>query len=627
MPGLAGFVSGNIDDKQLLERMANSIKHKPWQQIEEYSELPFNVARVHLGIFNPEPQPVFNEDKTLGIFMYGKIYGYEQQRKELETRHKFVSSSDAEFCLHAYEEYGKKFVKRLNLNGAFILIICDLRRKELVIINDRYGSRPLHYININHRLLFASEAKAILQDGALKKELNDEAVADYFSFGEIYGNKTFFKGIEVLPPASIFIYDGQSISIERYWDFNYEPDYRVSEDEWADQVVKAFREAVKIQTKDNLRYGIALSGGLDSRSVLGAIDKERREGLITFTFGLPGCDEAKIAEVISRIAGAKHIFIPISPNEVLSPYPEQVVYLTEGMFPIHTSHQLFAFEKMKPYIDVFLNGAMIGELLGSSQLTIPLQKQVFRAKNDAELVEILNKRRRIFSDNALAELLAADYYHRIKEIPLQSVKSSLPQGAGHPANKYDYVITQNYIRRSMFMAGCYIAQNMVENVMSVYHNGIIDAILKIPPELRANYHIRRRFLKKLAPDLARAPYNYTMIRADAPLILWKPALIYSQYAKQVLERLIWRVSREKIYLANKRDYAPVYEWLRVNQNWRKFARDTLLANDTCLKDFCQQEYIQTLIAEHETGKANHFHKINVLLTLELFLRMFFAGHF
>lgn len=626
MPGLAGFVSGNIDDKQLLPRMANSIKHKPWQQIDKYSELPFNVARVHLGIFNPEPQPIFNEDKTLGIFMYGKIYGYEQQRKELETKHRFVFNNDAEFCLHAYEEYGKGFVKRLNLNGTFILIICDLRRKELVIINDRYGSRPLHYASINHRLLFASEAKAILQDGALKKELNDETVADYLAFGEIYGNKTFFKGIEVLPPASIFIYDGQSISIERYWDFNYEPDYRVSEDEWADQVVKAFREAVEIQMKDNLRYGIALSGGLDSRSVLGAIDKERREGVVTFTFGLPGCDEAKIAEVISRKAGAKHIFIPISPNEVLSPYPEQVVYLTEGMFPIHISHQLFAFEKMKPYIDVFLNGVMIGELLGSSQLTIPLQKQVFRAKNDAELVEILNKRRRSFSDNALAELLAADYYHRIKEIPLQSVKNSLPQGAGHPANKYDYVIAQNYIRRSMFMAGCYIAQNMMENVMSVYHNGIIDVILKIPPELRVSYHIRRRFLKKLAPDLARAPYNYTMIRADAPLILWKPALIYAQYAKQMLERLIWRVSRERIYLANKRDYAPVYEWLRVNQNWRKFARDTLLSNDACLKDFCRQEYVQTLIEEHETGRANHFQQINVLMTFELVLRRFFAGH-
>ncbi|GAI14570.1 unnamed protein product, partial [marine sediment metagenome] len=64
--------------------MADSIRHKPWQKVDKYTEPPFNIARVDLGIFNPEPQPIFNEDKTLCLFMYGKIYGYEQEMKELK---------------------------------------------------------------------------------------------------------------------------------------------------------------------------------------------------------------------------------------------------------------------------------------------------------------------------------------------------------------------------------------------------------------------------------------------------------------------------------------------------------------------------------------------------------------
>ena len=74
-------------------------------------------------------------------------------------------------------------------------------------MNDRYGPRPHYYAVNNGKLLFAPEVKAILQDKTFKNELNDETVADFFAFGEILGDKTFFKGIEVLPPAPIFTYN------------------------------------------------------------------------------------------------------------------------------------------------------------------------------------------------------------------------------------------------------------------------------------------------------------------------------------------------------------------------------------------------------------------------------------
>ena len=617
MPGIVGFVSNNSTEEELLDRMTDSIKHKEWQQIDKYMKSPFNIARVHLGIFNPEPQPIFNEDKTLCIFMYGKIYGYEEEMKELKDKHKFIFGNDPEFCLYAYEEYGTEFTKKLN--GSFNIVICDFKKNEIVIINDRYGLRPFYYTINNGKLLFASEIKAILQDETFKKELNDETIADFFAFGEIFGNKTFFKGIEVMPPASIFTYDGKNISIEQYWDINYEPDYNKSEDEFVDELVKSFKKAVEIRMKDNLRYGVTLSGGLDSRVVLGAIDKERRKDIVTITFGTPGCDEANIAEVVSKVANTKHIFIPIDPDEVLTPYPEKVVYFTEGVFPIHISHQVYAAEKFRPYVDVLLIG-LAGELLHGGYI----KKQLFQVKNDAELLGILN-RRRVFSDSIMSKLFTDDYHDKIKDMPFRSVKSSLNETAGNPANKYDYFMLRNRQRRFLFCGGNAITRHTAaENIPPIYDNNFFDIILKIPPELRFQHRIYRKFLKKLAPELARIPYEATMVRADAPLILWRVASLHLS-VKEGLRNIIWKISGGRIYLANKRDYAPVGEWLRVNQNWREFARDTLLSENTCLKDFCRQDFIRTLIEEHESGKVNHFMKINYLISFELFLRMFIAG--
>jgi len=206
MPGLVGIVWNERVDEPLLDKMANSMKHEEWHRVDKYSDSFFSAARVSLGIFNPEAQPIFNEDRTICIFMYGKIYDYEREANELRGRgHQFTVGNDADFCLHSYEEYGRDFVS--SLNGSFVLVIYDLKRRQVIIANDRYGFRPLYYATSGGKLLFASEVKAILEDRAFNKELNDETIADFFAFGEILGDKTFFSGVETLPAASVLDYD------------------------------------------------------------------------------------------------------------------------------------------------------------------------------------------------------------------------------------------------------------------------------------------------------------------------------------------------------------------------------------------------------------------------------------
>jgi asparagine synthase (glutamine-hydrolysing) len=143
MPGIAGYTFFESLERKgkLLDVMLERLKHKQWQKIEKYYSSFTHVGRVHLGIFNPEPQPVFNETHDLFAFMDGKIYDSNSHINQLKRKgHHFALENDPEFCLHAYEQYGKDFVQRLN--GSFLLVIGDIKNRQVLILNDRFGTRP-----------------------------------------------------------------------------------------------------------------------------------------------------------------------------------------------------------------------------------------------------------------------------------------------------------------------------------------------------------------------------------------------------------------------------------------------------------------------------------------------------
>jgi len=616
MPGLIGIVSKNGVDKQLLDQMTNSIKHEEFYRVEKYIESYFGIARVHLGTFNLEPQPIFNEGRSLCIFMDGKIYDYKEEINRLKEKgYKFSFKNDPEFCLHSYEEYGIDFVK--NLNGSFVFVICNLKENKIIIANDRYGLRPLYYTMNNGKLMFASEIKAILEDKTFKKELNDRTVADFFAFGEVLGNKTFFKSIEVLPPASIFVYDGQNLSINQYWDFNYEPDYSKSEDEFVDELIKTFKRAVEIRMKDDLRYGISLSGGLDSRVVVGAIDKEKRRNVLLFSYGPLDCDEVKIAKKVSDVAGTKFQAIRITP-EIIIDNAKRCIYLSDGLDYVGVSYIPPIHRIISNDIDVVFTGFMLDTGLSSMYLT----KEIVNAKSDKELFNILSKKLRLFSDKELGKLFVDEYYNRMKEYPSSSFKEAFDKvRERYPGNKSNLFGFRNHARRKTLM-GHILMRFAVEDLNPAFDNEFVNIIRTIPPELRLHYHIYRKFLKKLSPELARIPYNKTMVRVDAPLILWRVGVIYQQ-GKEKLKKSISKILKGKISLLNKRSYVNFDEWLRTNKKWKNYFRELLLSNETIsTKKYFNQDYIKKLFQEHGDGNQSNSLKILYIASFELFLKLF-----
>ena len=624
MPGICGIVQRDFGQPQLIESMANSIKHEDWHLTDLWVSSFCGMARVHLGIFNPEPQPIFNEDKSLCIFMDGKIYDYEKERKELQRQgYKFSVDNDPEFCLHLYEQLGKNFVKQLN--GTFIIAIIDLKQQKLVIMNDRYGLRPLYYAVEDNRLLVASEVKAI-QGVKPKRKLNDEAIADFLTFGEILDDKTFFAGIKVLPPASILEYIDGKIHIEQYWDFEYEAATDTSEEEFVEQLVQTLSQAVKRRLVGNYRYGVHLSGGLDSRSIVAAMG-EAAPQVIAFTLGVKDCDEVKIARLVTEKSNMNHQIVEINPDELPS-YAEDAVWLSDGMGYIGVTFLPPTHEEYRKHIDILLQGLAGDALLGGTFLNAPLME----AKSEDELIQALYHKMALFSEDIRLKLFQRDYFMKVKAMPMSSLRSGVQRAKGEPlVNRGVYFLLRNHVRRATIM-GSIIARNKVEEAYPTYDNDFIDLIQQIPPQLRSNHYIYRKFLRELSPELAKIPYQATGVPADAPLALWKVGAYYLD-GKARLKELLRSLSGGKILIPDRHGHANLAEWLSFNENWRSLV-ENLLDERALSREYLNIDYVKRLMVEHgkllspqRMLKAKRFvvdysRQLLYLATFELFLRLF-----
>jgi asparagine synthase (glutamine-hydrolysing) len=599
--------------KDFFEKILDSLKHEKWFHIDKYSDKNFKIARIHLGIYNSEPQPIFNEDKSLCIFMDGKIYGYEEDKDILiEKGHIFSNTNDAEFCLHSYEEYGTDFIKKLN--GSFLLVIYDIIKKRLIVANDRYGQRRHYFRFADGEFFLAPECKALLYDTNFKKEINDDAIAEWFAFSHMFGNKTFFKKIEIFPPASIAIWDGQ-LSIEQYWDFKYRPDNKKTENAFINELTLALKKAIDIRTEDDFEYCIALSGGLDSRLILNGLKEKKR--IYAYTFGPAEIDEVKIAKEVTRITKVTHKLMDINYKMILQ-NAEKTIRLTDGLNTIDNGFALSILDLIKS-ADVTFDGYALDLTFGGSYLT----KDLLKIKTNEDLSEYLYKKR-LFSDKELESLFLPEFYNKIKDVPKKSFKNFINTiNFNESGNKSDYYFLKVHVKPVYPI----LVRNYLEISFPTLDNNFIDILLTIPPKLRLNHRIYRKYMKKNLPELSKIPYEKTMVKPSAPLIFWKFGR-YCNLLAIIIKKIIWKVSLGKIKLADKKEYVSMNEWFRTNQEWNLFFTNLLLSDTSLIKKYINQSYVKDILNNLREGKGIHYirdpKRLIFLASFEIFLRLYFS---
>lgn len=241
-----------------------------------------------LDLSDAAAQPMCSQDGRFCITFNGEIYNHADIRDELNGLRSFqwkTTRSDTEVILNAFEVWGIDCVERFR--GMFAFAVWDARRRELWLVRDRMGIKPLYYSVDHVRITFASDIKALLEDPNQRRAVDEEAFYHYLSFMCTPPPMTLFQGIRKVPCAHWVKVSGDgAMRVQRYWDpwDHVEPLANLNEDEIAERTLGELRTTVKLCQVSDVPVGTFLSGGIDS-STITALAAESHPQLNTYTIG------------------------------------------------------------------------------------------------------------------------------------------------------------------------------------------------------------------------------------------------------------------------------------------------------------------------------------------------------
>jgi asparagine synthase (glutamine-hydrolysing) len=306
MCGLTGIFYPDLStpvSEPLLQRMTSVLVHRGPDEGAIHIDGPVGLGHRRLNIIDLEggKQPIFNEDKTKAIVFNGEIYNFQELRKTLlEKGHHLETRSDTEVIVHAYEEYGERCVN--HLRGMFAFAIWDREKKQLFLARDRVGIKPLYYYWDGRKFLFASEMKAILQDPAIRREIDPCALDDYLTYLYIPAPKTIFQSIRKLLPGHMLTVSEQGLREREYWDLTFAATNDLAEADYAAGLLEKLQESVAIHLVSEVPLGAFLSGGIDSSAVVGLMARLMSQPVNTASIGFreSGFDELPYARLVSE---------------------------------------------------------------------------------------------------------------------------------------------------------------------------------------------------------------------------------------------------------------------------------------------------------------------------------------
>lgn len=298
MCGIAGLISHTFEDR--IGPMLEAIEHRGRDDQGVFLSSPFAdglkacLGHRRLSIIDTSSaghQPFLSEDGRFALTYNGEIYNYKEVRADLESAGEiFSTESDTEVLMKAFRKWGIDCLQKLN--GMFAFAVWDDAEKELTLVRDRAGIKPLYFAQSGDSFLFASEIKAILASDLISAELDREALDQYLTFLWTPDSHTLFKGIHKLPPAHFLKWKcGEMIQAE-WWDLNFDSiDTKTSESEWIDRLLETLDRVVRMEMVSDVPLGAFLSGGVDSSSIVALMNENSGDRRVsTYTVGISADD-------------------------------------------------------------------------------------------------------------------------------------------------------------------------------------------------------------------------------------------------------------------------------------------------------------------------------------------------
>ncbi len=372
MCGINGYIGYEPGYRELninrIRAMNSLITHRGPDDEGIYADeyVALGMKRLSIIDLSTGRQPIFNEDETKIIIFNGEIYNFQELRKELLARgHIFKTKGDTETILHAYEEFGEKCLNKLN--GMFAFAIYDINTRKVFIGRDRVGEKPLYYYFDQNCFIFASELKSIIKVFREKREINEEALYQYFSLTYIPAPLTIYKNIYKLEAGCSLSLINRELSIKPYWDINIGEkgvtrDYEVCKK----QLREALFHSVEKKMISDVPIGAFLSGGIDSSIVVGIMSKISKRPVDTFTMGfkVKGFDESGRASIAAEKNRTNHHLHFLDYNDALE-YLDTIIEAFDEPFSDSSAIPTYFVSKYaSEFVKVVLTGDAGDELFG-----------------------------------------------------------------------------------------------------------------------------------------------------------------------------------------------------------------------------------------------------------------------
>ncbi|MBA7489526.1 Asparagine synthetase [glutamine-hydrolyzing] 1 [subsurface metagenome] len=625
-----GQKSGNL----WFELTDNNFKHKNVHLSsiesnyakEEIEANPWHLALGHrrLAIVDLTPkahQPMSDRGKTIWVSYDGEIYNFKDLRAELrKIGYTFYSNSDTEVIIYSYKEGGIECIKKFN--GMFAFALWDNEKDKLFLVRDRYGIKPLYYYFKDGILVFASEIKSILQSGYVKAEVDLKALNEYFTFQNIFTDRTLFKDVKLLPPASFIDMDLRStqennLRIYKYWDYKFSSDkFTLSETETAEKIHYLFSQAVTRQLISDVPVGSYLSGGMDTGSIV-SIARKHFGRISTFTCGFDltsasglelGYDERRFSEVLANLLKTEHYEIVLHAGDMEQIMPELIWHL-EDLRVGQCYPNYYAARLAGKFVKVVLSGAGGDELFGGYPW------RYYRGINPRNRNDYLRKYynywQRLIVDEDKEKFFNSEIYQNLKDYSAFEVFSSIFNGSNIlPQTNEDYINESMRFEIKTFLHGLFVVEDKISMAHSLetrvpfMDNNLVDFALKIPPRLKINNLDRITKMDENEPGKLRKYYEIT------------------KDGKRVLRQAMQKLVPQKILNREKQGFsAPDASWFRGESI--EYIKKLLLNPEARIYDYLNPSYVRRRLEEHISGKFNHRLFIWSLMSFEWWLRIFF----
>lgn len=626
--------------------MANTLRHRGPDDGGVWVDAEAGIALGHrrLAIVDLSPdghQPMASASGRFVLAYNGEVYNFPQMRRELEVAgHRFRGHSDTEILLAAFEEWGLDEALTRSA-GMFAIALWDRQERQLHLVRDRLGKKPLYFGWVDGCILFASELKAFHAYPAFRPEIDRGALTLLLRHNCVPAPYSIYRGVFKLPPGSRLSLrpDGKNAPrsaqevlerVEPYWSALAVAERNAAvplafdrEDEAVDRLDRVLNQAVAERMVADVPLGALLSGGIDSSIIVALMQRQSSRPVKTFTIGFHerGFDEAADARRVAEHLGTDHTELYVTPQEAQAVIPRLPEFYDE---PFADSSQIPTFlvsELARRHVTVVLSGDGGDEVFGG-------YRRHFQARRLARLSRVPGRVRA-----AAARLLTAASpaeWDRLVDIASPLLPGGVRRAlTGDKVHKFAEVLPAETLESAYRT----MASHWKEPTAVVLGAGAAEPLTALTdparrPDLEDFAHVMMALdtISYLPDDVLIKVDRASMavsLEARAPLLdhrvvefAWQLPIglkIRGGQGKWILRRLLERHVPRELFERPKQGFGlPIGEWLRGPlRDWAEALLDERRLRD---EGFFEPGPIRRKWVEHLSGRRNWGYDLwNVLM--------------